>query len=147
MISDDFTAYAGKIHASFDRAQKADDLKGMVSTTISQIAKGCVEAGTRLIGHIKCIAEVESGKYIACSVVSHDAEAACRGELADGSYRLDLVINVLIYGLDKEKVEGIVNATAHRVFEGHGARLEIEDLEFKDPSHQCEDEHDHEHDR
>jgi hypothetical protein len=146
MITDDFTAYAGKVHIVFDKKHKAEDLKALVSQTISGIAVSCVDAGTRLIGHIKCIAEVESGKYVACSVVKHDGEAMCRGELSDGSKSLTLVINVLIYGLDKEKVEEIVMKIAKDQATRHGGHLEVEDLEYHDHSHQCEAVHEHEHD-
>ncbi|MDD1769988.1 MAG: hypothetical protein LUO79_02785, partial [Methanomassiliicoccales archaeon] len=102
MLAEDFTAFAGRIHVSFDEAKAPEELKGLVAATISGIANECFKAGTRLIGHIKCIAEVESGKYIACSVVSHETPAMCRGELSAPSGSLDLVVNVLIYGLDKE---------------------------------------------
>jgi hypothetical protein len=143
MLTDDFTAYAGRIKVKFTTAQKGDDLKRMVSETISHIALECVEAGTTLIGHIKCIAEVESGKYLACSVVTHDGAATCRGELTDGSKSLSLVLNVLLYGLDKEKVEAIVIRVAQEELAKHGGHVGLEDLEYHDPSHVCEDGHEH----
>jgi hypothetical protein len=144
MITDDFVAYAGKVHAHFDRAKGPDELKSLVSNTISKVAKECMSDGARLIGHIKCIAEVDSGKYIACSVVSAENEAMCRGELDGSSKSLNLILNVLIYGLDKPKVEEIVVRCARSVFNGKGIHIDFEDLEFEGHDH-CEDDHEHDH--
>ena len=57
MLSEDFTAFAGRIHIRFERSLEAEALKKLVAATISGIASDCVKAGSRLIGHIKCIAE------------------------------------------------------------------------------------------
>jgi hypothetical protein len=144
MITDDFVAYAGKVHARFDRAKGADEIRSLVSSTISKVAKECMSEGAKLIGHIKCIAEVDSGKYIACSVVSAESEAMCRGELDGSSKSLNIILNVLIYGLDKKKVEEIVIRSAKVVFHGKGMHVEFEDLEFDEHDH-CDDDHEHEH--
>ncbi|HUL39236.1 MAG TPA: hypothetical protein VLU38_03005 [Methanomassiliicoccales archaeon] len=144
MITDDFVAYAGKVHARFDRAKGSEEVRSLVSSTISRVAKECMKDGARLIGHIKCIAEVDSGKYIACSVVSAENDAVCRGELDGSSKNLNLILNVLIYGLDKPKVEAIVVRSAESVFEGKGMHVEFEDLEFEGHEH-CEEQHEHDH--
>lgn len=146
MITDDFVAYAGRVHARFDKPRMPDEIRALVSDTISAVAKGCMKEGASLIGHIKCIAEVDSGKYIACSVVSAESEAMCRGELDGPSGRLDIILNVLIYGLDKKRIEGIVTKSARSAFKGKGISLEFEDLEHEEHDH-CDDgheEHDHE---
>lgn len=144
MLTDDFVAYAGKVHARFDHPQGADQIRALVSRTISTVAAECMRDGASLIGHIKCIAEVDSGKYIACSVVSAEGEALCRGELDGSSTTLSIILNVLLYGLDRQKVEGIVVRSARSVFNGHGAKVDFEDLEFKDHEH-CHDDHDEAH--
>jgi len=145
MISEDFTAFAGRVHVRFKHPKTAEQIKNLVSEMISGIAKECVDAGTRLIGHIKCIAEVEDGKYIACSVVSHETPAMCRGELVGSSRTLDLVLNVLIYGLDKEQVERIVVKESRRIFERDGGGIRFENLEFIQAGHECDEDHDHAH--
>ena len=73
---------------------------------MTRIALDCVKAGTRLIGHIKCIAEVEAGKYIACSVTTPDGKPRCSGSFGIPSDKLEIVVNVLQYGLDKESHRG-----------------------------------------
>lgn len=125
----------------FRSALGPEELKAAVSETISGIAVDCVEAGTRLIGHIKCIAEVDSGRYVACSAVKHDGEAVCRGEFSGSARNLTLVINVLLYGLDRERVEVIVLKRARSVARMHGGSAELEDLEYHD--HECRPDHVH----
>src|SRR5512137_676627 len=120
MITDDFVAYAGRIHARFDHAKSANEIRSLVSRTISSVARECMKEGASLIGHIKCIAEVDSGKFIACSVVSAESEAMCRGELDGTSKSINIILNVLIYGLDKKKVEKIVVRSGKAVFHGKG---------------------------
>jgi hypothetical protein len=145
MITDDFVAYAGKVHVRFDRSRGPDEVRSLVSRTISSVAQECMREGASLIGHIKCIAEVDSGKFIACSVVSADKEAMCRGELEGSTQGLDIILNVLIYGLGKQKVEKIVVGSAHSIFNGKGVQVEFEDLEFGEHEH-CEGDHQHDHD-
>ncbi len=146
MISEDFTAFAGRVHVRFKEPQEPEEVKRLVSEEIQGVAKECVSAGTRLIGHIKSIAEVESGNYIACSAVSHETPATCRGELSGPSRTLDLVLNVLIYGLDKERVEGIVVDVSQRVFTTSGAEVRFENLEHIHIGHECDEDHrGHEH--
>jgi hypothetical protein len=135
LITDDFVAYAGRVHAHFDQTKGAEEIRSLVSRTISMVARECMRDGASLIGHIKCIAEVDSGEYIACSVVSADSEAICRGDLDGGSKNVDIILNVLLYGLDREKVEGIVSRSARSVLSGVGMHIEIEDLEFEDHEH------------
>lgn len=144
MLTSDFVAYAGKVHASFAAPKEPNEIRSLVSSTISTIAKKCMSEGASLIGHIKCIAEVDSGKYIACSVVSAESEALCRGDLDAPSSGLEIILNVLLYGLDKRKVEDIVVRSAREVFTGKVTKLELEDLEHEHDH--CDDEHeDHDH--
>jgi hypothetical protein len=145
MLADDFTAFAGRIHVVFGNEREAPDLRRMISRTISGIADECDGAGARLIGHIKCIAEDAKGKYVACSVVSSGAEATCRGELSPRSKTLDIVMNVLIYGLDRELVEDVVVGESVKVFRPEGGDVRFENLEFIKTGHECDEDHDHGH--
>jgi len=135
MISEDFAAHAAKVKVSFKKEMSPDELKGCVEGLMHNIAADCVNEGTRLIGHIKCIAEIEPNKFIACSVVSHDAKPRCSGGFGEPSRKLDMVINVLQYGLGKESLEIIVEKESLKGF-GPDAVVSIEDLSG---------EHDHEH--
>jgi hypothetical protein len=133
MMAEDFSACAAKVHVRFRESVKPDEMQKMVEDLMTRIALDSVNAGTRLIGHIKCIAEVEAGKYIACSVTTHDGKPRCSGTFGTESQKLEIIINVLQYGLDKETIEDIVNREAVRGF-GDASTVTVEDLD------------DHEHD-
>ena len=97
-MAEDFSAHAAKVHVTFLRPRSPEVMKDMVSSLMTRITLDCVEAGTRLIGHVKCIAEIEPERYLACSVTTHDGKVRCTGALEKESQHLDLVINILQYG-------------------------------------------------
>ena len=132
-MAEDFSACAAKVHVRFKQPVKPAEMQKMIEDLMTRIALDCVNAGTRLIGHIKCIAEVEQGKYIACSVTTHDGKPRCSGSFGTDSQKMEIIINVLQYGLDKETIESILNREAITGF-GDASTVTVEDLD------------DHEHD-
>jgi sugar diacid utilization regulator len=127
MMAEDFSAHAAKLHITFATAQTPEDMTDMVSKLMTRITLDCVEAGTRLIGHVKCIAENEPENHLACSVTTHDGKVRCSGALERGSTHLDIVVNILQYGLEKRTLESIV---AKRAPEAFGkAKVVIEDID------------------
>lgn len=94
---------------------------------MSRIALDCVTEGTRLIGHIKCIAEIEPERYMTCSVTGHDGKARCSGSFGQGSTHLDMVINILQYGLAKDVLVNILEKEAPSAF-GTDAKVTLEDV-------------------
>jgi hypothetical protein len=127
MMAEDFSAHAAKVHVTFATAQTPEVMTDMVSTLMTRITLDCVDAGTRLIGHVKCIAEIEPERYLACSVTTHDGKVRCSGALEKRSAHLDLVINILQYGLDKQVLESIVVKRAPEAF--GKAKVVIEDID------------------
>ena len=141
MMAEDFSACAMKVHIAFDRPERSEDMRKMVESLMTRIALDCVEAGTRLIGHIKCIAEVGPDKYIACSVTTPDGKPRSSSSFLIPSAKLEIVVNVLQYGLEKETIEEIVRNAAMTGF-GNAAKVHVEDLD--DHQHDaCEGEHRH----
>lgn len=140
-MAEDFSACAAKVHVTFKQPIQPAEMQTMVESLMTRIALACVEAGTRLIGHIKCIAEVEAGKYIACSVTTHDGKPRCSSSFGIASEKLEIVVNVLQYGLDKETIEDIVEKSAVTGF-GDVLNITVEDLD--DHVHDvCEGDHKH----
>jgi len=102
----------------------------MLESFMSGLAMDCLEAGTRLIGHIKCL--VEGGdEIIACSVTDHDARVRCRGRFTAPRSQLDVIVNVLQYGLKKNELVRIVDACGKRSFPSQTS-ISIEDLEIEE---------------
>ena len=130
MITEDFAAYAARLRIGFSSDIPANELQGMLEAFMSGLAMDCLEAGTRLIGHIKCL--VETGdEIIACSVTDHDARVRCRGKFDTSRSEVDLIVNVLQYGLGKKELVRIVAACGKRSFVSH-ASMSIEDLEIEE---------------
>jgi hypothetical protein len=129
MITEDFAAYAARLRLDFPTPIAPEQTQAMLEAFMSGVAMDCLEAGTRLIGHIKSM--VESGDtLIACSVTDHDAKVRCRGRFEESQMKVDLIINVLQYGLGKKELIRIVAECGKRSFAGH-ISLSIEDLEIE----------------
>jgi len=130
MITEDFAAYAARLRVGFPADVPADQLQGMMESFMSGVAMDCLEAGTRLIGHIKCLVE-GSDEIIACSVTDHDARVRCRGRFETPRADLDVIVNVLQYGLGKKDLVRIVAACGKRSFASQKS-MTIEDLEIEE---------------
>ena len=130
MITEDFAAYAARLRIRFPSDVPADQLQSMLESFMGGLAMDCLEAGTRLIGHIKCL--VENGEeIIACSVTDHDARVRCRGRFEAPRSQLDVIVNVLQYGLIKKDLVRIVAACGKRNFDPQTS-MTIEDLEIEE---------------
>jgi len=84
----------------------------LITRLLEDIARRCEDAGSSIIGHIKCHATV-AGQAFTCSLTSRRSGASCRGEVdapiaAGRSLRLDLA--VLVYGLPQVETEAAVRA-------------------------------------
>jgi hypothetical protein len=81
-----------------------------LTALLEGIALSSVEAGAKLIGHLKCVLHTAGGLLL-CNLTSLRSGAACRGDGArvvtpGDTAELDLV--VLVYGLAAEVVDGLV---------------------------------------
>ena len=130
MITEDFAAYAARLRIGFPSDVPADQLQAMLESFMSGLAMDCLEAGTRLIGHIKCLVE-DGNEIIACSVTDHDARVRCRGRFTAPRSQLDVIVNVLQYGLKKNELVRIVAACGKRSFPSQTS-ISIEDLEIEE---------------
>ena len=83
---------------------------GLVAVLLEDIARRCEDAGCSLIGHIKCHAGAAE-KAFSCSLTTTRSGAACRGAgwepVASGEV-LEVDLAVLVYGLSRAVIEGIV---------------------------------------
>jgi hypothetical protein len=144
MISSDFAAYAVKVDVHLHKPVSSVDIRSRVEGLMSRIALDCLRSGADLIGHIKCIVETEGQGFLAVSVTTHDGKPMSKGHLDEGIKRMDIIINVLLYGLSRKKIQDIVDPLALRELAFPGAEVEVEDLE-KPHDHDHDHEHDHGH--
>ena len=144
MITPDFAAYAVgadvHLHDSAPPAELARRIEGL----LTKIALECVKAGADLIGHIKCIVETDGKGFLAISVVDASGAPHTRGKLEEGIEEMDVIINVLLYGLKRSRIQEIVDPLVRQELSIPGAHLTLEDLEKHEHAHGDHD-HDHEH--
>jgi len=138
MISDDFAAYAVKVHLHFKKDTGPIQMTDALASAMSAIALRCAKEGTTLIGHIKAIAEIPNGSWVACSVTGLDGKARTSGELTSNADEMQIVINALQYGLKGEKLEEVVEETIKKSY-GKIAKVELEELAHEH-AHDHEDE-------
>ena len=108
MISEDFSAFALKAKVRLWTKMDPTALTDAVEKMMSAIALRCVANGTYLIGHIKSIAEIDDGSWIASSVTDLDGKVRSSGGFNSMSAELGVVINALQYGLKLERLEAVV---------------------------------------
>jgi hypothetical protein len=151
MITSDFAAYAVRIDVHFQKPVPSGDIQARVEGLMTKIALGCLQAGADLIGHIKCIVETSGQGFLAVSVTNHEGVPMSKGHLDEGIRELDIVVNVLLYGLSRGKIQDLVDPLALKEMAFPGAVVTVEDLEKAhahehDHEHGCEHEHgDHDH--
>jgi hypothetical protein len=145
MITPDFAAYAVKVDVHFHDPVGSADIQARVEGLMSRIALDCLKAGADLIGHIKCIVETEGRGFFAVSVTTHDGKPMSKGHLEEGIDEMDIIVNVLLYGLSRKAIQEIVDPLALKEMAFPGAHVEVEDLE-KSHDHEHEHEHHHGHD-
>lgn len=129
MITPDFSAYAAKVDVHFHQTVSPSDIQGKVEKLMTKIALSCLEAGADLIGHIKCIVETEGKGFLAISVTTHDGKPMSKGQLGEGIEEMDIIINVLLYGLSRRKIQEIVDPLVLKELRFTGAHVKVEDLE------------------
>lgn len=74
------------------------------------------EQGCRLIGHIKGMLEAGEKGHLFFSVTSFEEEARYKGGLTGELTEVDFTVNVIVYGVDTEKIDPAVLEGLRRHF-------------------------------
>jgi hypothetical protein len=139
MISDDFSAFALKANVSLETEMGPEAMTKAVEEMMRAIALRCVAKGTYLIGHIKSIAEISDGSWMASSVTDLDGKVRSSGGFNAPSRKLSVVINALQYGLKLDQLE----AAVEEVVVEQLSQIGKVDLEEISEEHDHKGSHDH----
>lgn len=90
----------------------------IIAAYLEELARRCQAAGRCVIGHIKALALFPGGKFLRVSSVAAHLPASVDGAVPPGCTSLDLTLNVLVYGLERGRIEQIVQETARETAEG-----------------------------
>ncbi len=78
---------------------------------LAGIGAGCESTGPCLVGHIKCLASFGEQNFLRASLVNPAAPPEVEGLAPEGVTALDLILNVLVYGLKRDQISAIVEQT------------------------------------
>ena len=126
-------AVAAEIIGSM-RSAEADRVNTIFKGFLGSVARDCVKAGSKMIGHIK--ANVRSGdELLSMSSTTDDGNVRCRSVFAKDVNDYSMTVNVIVYGLDRYAVARILSANAEKML---GAVPKIySELGCEDPD--CDD--------
>ena len=99
------TSCACKWQLCFDDAIPAIELRSRVALLLSEWSGGLEKHGGRLIGHIKGLVDAEEKGHLLFSITSFEEGARFKGEMVGGITDAVLTINAIVYGIEEEIVE------------------------------------------
>ncbi len=102
------TAYALQSTLSLPGPLSETDLRKGVDAFLAELTRSLREQGCRLIGHIKGILEAGDKDHLFFSVTSFEQRTRFKGGLTGITEKLDLTLNVIVYGVGSGEVERLV---------------------------------------
>jgi hypothetical protein len=108
------TAYAQNGTLHLRRPWSEAELQKGIDVFLSEITLSLKQQGCLLIGHIKGALEHGEKGHLFFSVTSFEQRARFKGGLTGRVKKLDLTLNVIVYGVDGEEVERLVREGLER---------------------------------
>jgi hypothetical protein len=109
------TACASRWQLTFDDPIPADELHARIALLLSDLATGLRKGGSNLIGHIKGLIDAGEDGHLRFSMTSFEEGARFKGVMSDGIREAFLTTNVIVYGIEAELVEAVLE----EAFSGH----------------------------
>jgi len=117
-----FEPYSTIIH--FHAPDHFDAWREMLSEFIHLLAQKCTRIGS-VIGHIKALALFEGQRFIQLSAVSRKHPVTVQGAVPEGQGKLDLTLNILVFGLAHDIIEQIAVKTTDEVSAQWNVKVEF----------------------
>ena len=102
------TAYALHGTLTLPGPLSETDLRKGVDAFLAELTRSLREQGCRLIGHIKGILEAGDKGHLFFSVTSFEQRTRFKGGLTGEHEKIDLTLNVIVYGVGSGEVEQLV---------------------------------------
>jgi hypothetical protein len=102
------TAYAKRGTLSLREIGSEAALRAAVDAFLSELTHSLRKQGCKLIGHIKGVFEAGENGQLFLSVTSFDEKARYKGKLTGSFETIDFALNVIVYGVEREKIEPLV---------------------------------------
>lgn len=111
MILEPFTA---RLRFVFPDPKGIEEWSEILKCFLEASAILCRESGPCLIGHIKGLVLLSGDHYLRVSVVSPSLPAQVETNVSGAFAEMTVTLNMLVYGLPKERLESILNEVATR---------------------------------
>ncbi len=95
--------------------QETGQWEARLAEYLETLARRCSAAGPCVVGHIKALALFPESGYVQVSVVGPALPASVQGRVPAGCTELVLDLNVIVYGLARDRAEQITRETAARL--------------------------------
>ncbi len=143
-LQEGLLGYSARLEVAYNDPVQPGAFSGAMESMMAKIGHGCVDAGVTLIGHIKGMAEAGEQGFLAMSVTKNDASVNVKGGIEGVVSRVEITLNVIVYGLEEATVDDIVRGTIPQLGDAHVHLLNASDGEFECVDTECSC-HDHEH--
>lgn len=104
----ELSPFTGHYHITYPGDSAPAESRVILEGFLEKLAEACISEGAEIIGHIKLLAMTPEGAYFRGSLTSTRIPADVEAMGVDVHRSLDISLVVLVYGLEKEKLEGTV---------------------------------------
>lgn len=87
-----------------------------LESALAGLAEALQGEGCRLIGHIKALAHGAAQDYLYASLVSPEQGVSLRGELPTHVQQVRLTFNVIVYGIERDRLPGLLGRCVKQAF-------------------------------
>jgi hypothetical protein len=126
MLADDDqalpTAFSRKWRLTFDDVVPPIELNSRIARLLSEFIAGLEKKGGTLVGHIKGLVDADEHGHLLFSVTSFEEGARFKDQMVGGISEAALTINVILYGIEEEIVERMLEEAFIRHFPGNRSR-------------------------
>lgn len=100
--------YALNGQLSFPEGWSEEQIMSVVDSFLFDLTISLKRHGCSLIGHIKGILDAGENGHLFFSITSFEERTRFKGALSGRSQKIDMALNVIVYGVDGEKIRELV---------------------------------------
>ncbi|MFA6679752.1 MAG: hypothetical protein WCR96_04595 [Candidatus Methanomethylophilaceae archaeon] len=90
------------------------DANKLFSNVLSEIARGCISSGAKMIGHIKANFTTYDG-ILSISCTAEDGKVRLRSEFHEPVKGYRSVMNVIVYGIDYSRMCTVIDSSLKKI--------------------------------
>ncbi len=118
-----FEPYAVQQRWPAGRPLKPVEWAELFGEYLARLAGACTASAPCIIGHIKLLALFPGQEYLRVSVVSATHAPTVTGAVPQGLVEVTVTLNVLVYGLPRERLAALTSSAAAEVADRWGTTV------------------------